>query len=253
MTSKRGTSLQKVKAVFTDYIGTITNARRYTMEVSIERLHNALSEAGFQTEKSKFLEAYGKAHEKYRLVRFEELREVTNAVWVSETLCELGHKVDARNGSLTSALDVFFRDYVKSLELRPYAETLLKKISEKCALGLISNFTYAPVIHESIKRLGIGQYFDAVIVSHECGWRKPHLKIFSDALKQLDVKATEAVFIGDNPEEDIRGALDVGMKTVFVHSQFFGSKDLKKSGVKADFVGKDLEEIYQCLPKIIGI
>ena len=45
------------------------------------------------------------------------------------------------------ALNVFFQDYVDSLELRPYAEKLLKKASETFKLGLISNFTYAPVVY----------------------------------------------------------------------------------------------------------
>ena len=212
--------MPQIKAVITDYIGTLTNARSYTMEASLAKLHEALADAGFQTEKSKFLEAYGKAHEKYRLIRFGELREVTNAVWVSETLWCLGYQVEVGDERVKAALDVFFEEYIRSLELRPYAEKLLKKIRETCKLGLVSNFTCAQVVHESMKRLGITQYFNSVIISQECGWRKPHKKIFTEALEKLHVKPEEAVFIGDNPFEDIKGAADAGMKTVFVCSQF---------------------------------
>jgi putative hydrolase of the HAD superfamily len=244
--------LPKINAVIMDYIGTLTNVRSYTMDASIAKLHAALAEAGFHTEKEKFLEAYGKAHEKYRLVRFGELREVTNAVWVSETLCSLGYKVEVGDERLETALEIFFEDYIGSLELRPYAEKLLKKIHETCKLGLVSNFTCAQVVHESMKRLGITQYFDAVIISQECGWRKPHRKIFTDSLEQLQVKAAETVFIGDNPFEDIKGAADAGMKTVFICSQFYNKNDLKASAQKPDFVALDLEEIYRNLPEIIS-
>jgi putative hydrolase of the HAD superfamily len=234
-----------------DYIGTLTSVRSYTMEASIAKLHAALAEAAFQTEKAKFTDAYGSAHEKYRAVRFGELREVTNAVWVSETLCSLGHKVTAEDERVKSALDVFFQDYIDSLDLRPCAEKLLQKILETRKLGLISNFTYAPVVHRSMKNLGIPQYFNAVTVSQECGWRKPHGKIFTDALKQLRVNAEEAVFVGDNPFEDIKGAADAGLKTVFVSSQFFTIHDLEASGQKPDFVASDLEDVYRNLPKIL--
>jgi putative hydrolase of the HAD superfamily len=244
--------LPQIKAVITDYIGTLANARSYTMEASMAKLHSALADAGFKTEKGKFLEAYGRAHEKYRLVRFGELREVTNAVWVSETLCSLGYKVEVEDERLKSALDVFFEDYIGSLELRPYAEKLLKRIHETCKLGLVSNFTCAQVVHESMERLGITHYFNSIIVSQECGWRKPHRKIFTDSLEQLQVKAAEAVFIGDNPFEDIKGAVDAGMKTVFVCSQFYSKNDLKASAQKPDFVALDLEEIYRNLTEIIS-
>ena len=67
---------------------------------------------------------------------------------------------------MKSALDVFFEDYINSLELRPFAENLLRKAKEKYKLGLISNFTYAPVVHTSLYRLGISGYFDIC-----CGFR----------------------------------------------------------------------------------
>jgi putative hydrolase of the HAD superfamily len=242
--------LPQVKAVITDYIGTLTNARCYTMEASMTKLHRALVEAGFETEKEDFLSAYAKAHEKYRVIRYGELREVTNAVWVSETLRSLGFQVSVEDPKMNAALDVFFQDYIDSLELRPCAEKLLKKTAKTCKLGLISNFTYAPVVYDSLRKLGISQYFNATVVSGDNGWRKPHKKIFTDTLKQLKVKADEAVFIGDSPLEDIKGAADAGMKTVFVKSQFYGEGDLEASCQKPDVVAADLQEIYSNFSEI---
>ncbi len=244
--------MPQVKAVITDYIGTLTNARCYTMDASMIKLHKALVESGFQTEKQKFLDAYERAHEKYRVIRYDELREVTNAVWVSETLRNLNFEANVDDPRMNAALNVFFQDYIDSLELRPCAERLLKKTSENFKLGLISNFTYAPVVYSSIKQLGISQYFNAVVVSGDAGWRKPHKKIFTDALKHLRVKPEEAVFIGDSPLEDVKGATEAGIQTVFVQSQFYSLRDLEASGQKPDFVAKDLEEIFRNLPKITG-
>jgi putative hydrolase of the HAD superfamily len=213
------------------------------MEASIGKLHKALVDEGFACSKDDFLVAYGTAHEKYRLVRYGELREVTNAVWVAETLCSLGFDVKQDDSHMKAALDVFFQDYIDSLELRPFVERFLQQTQGCYKIGLISNFTYGPVVHRSLEQLGITQYFDAVVVSGDCGWRKPHPKIFQNALNRLGVSAQEAVFLGDSPQEDIKGAVDAGLKTIFVQSQFYGLSDLAESGQKPSHVAADLEQI----------
>ncbi len=244
--------MARAKAVLTDYIGTLVNSRSYSIDASRKKLHKALTEAGFETGIAEFLEAYTEAHEKYRVVRYEQLREVTNAVWVCETLNKLGYNASADDSRIKTALNVFFQDYVDSLELRPYAKKLTKRMKENCKLGLVSNFTYAPVIYASLRKLGINHFFDAVLVSDENGWRKPHKRIFLEALRKLQVTAEEAVFIGDSPLEDIKGAKEVGMKTVFVPSQFFSLKDLQHSRKKPDFVAGDLKQIYRNFLAIIS-
>jgi putative hydrolase of the HAD superfamily len=108
------------------------------------------------------------------------------------------------------------------------------------------------VIYASLRKLGINQFFDAVLVSEENGWRKPHKQIFLEALQKLQVTAKEAVFIGDSPLEDIKGAKEIGMKTVFVLSQFYSLKDLQDSREKPDFVAGDLQQIYRNFSAIIN-
>ncbi len=118
-------------------------------------------------------------------------------------------------------------------------------------LGLISNFTYAPVIYAGVKRLGISKFFNTVTVSDAVGWRKPHVKIFETALKKLDVHAGETVYVGDCPEEDIRGARAMGMKTIFVPSQFYSYENLVKSREKPDFIVESTCELCKKLPVLI--
>jgi len=240
-----------VKAVVMDYIGTLTNARNYNLEISRVKLHQALSEAGFEISSISFHEAYAKAHEKYRLVRYEKLIEVTNAVWVCEALNSLGYDTTADDPRLKVALNVFFQDYVDSLELRPYAKKLLRMVAENCKLGLVSNFTYAPVVHASLRKLGINHFFNAILTSDEVGWRKPHKRIFEEILNKLKVEAENTIFVGDSPLEDIKGAQASGMKTIFVSSQFNSFKDLHESNQKPDFAASDLHDLYRCLSEIL--
>ena len=239
------------KAVIFDYIGTLINCRNYTMEASKLRLHNALATEGFDVAEAKFLDAYNAAHEKYRKVRYEQLREVTNAVWVTEALNNLGFEVTMDDCRITAALNVFFQDFIDNLELRKGAKRLIQLAKEQGKLGLISNFTHAPVIYKSLRKVGIDELFDVVVVSEEVGWRKPSTHIFQEALNRLQVQSCEAVYIGDSPIEDIKGAKQSGLKTVFVPSQFYALKDLFESKQEPDFIAKDLTTISLNLKQAI--
>ena len=88
-------------------------------------------------------------------MRYEQLREVTNAVWVAEALSEVGCKVHADDAHVKAALNVFFKDYVDSLTLRDGAKKLVKKAVQHGRVGLVSNFTHAPVVYSSVRQLGI--------------------------------------------------------------------------------------------------
>ena len=152
-----------------------------------------------------------------------------------------------------AALNVFFRDFVDTLELREGAKKLVKQSKEQCKVALISNFTHAPVIYKSLRKMGISEFFNVVVVSEEVGWRKPSAKIFQTALNKLQIEPFNAVYIGDSPIEDIKGAKEAGLKTVFVPSQFNKLEDLKESKQEPDRIAKDLTEIYKSLSQILSI
>jgi putative hydrolase of the HAD superfamily len=228
----------------------LANVKNYSLENSKMKLYRAIVNAGFNVEFKNFLEAYTQAHEKYRVIRYEKLVEVTNAIWISEALNNLGFKATPEDVRIKTAVNLFFEDYLNSLELRPCVKRLLKKASMEYKLGIISNFTYAPVIYAGLRNLDINQFFNVVLISEDVGWRKPHIKIFKEALKKLGITAKEAVYVGDSPAEDIMGAKAVGMKTIFVPSQFYLIEDLKKSQQKPDFIIENICKLYKTFPML---
>ena len=245
--------MSPIKAVIFDFIGTLTNVRGYSLEAAKlttkMKLHKAVVNVGFKVDSKSFLEAYIQAREKYRIIRYQKLVEVTNAVWISEALNNLGFKTKPDDLRTKTAVNAFFEDYLNSLELRPCAKEMLKKVSTNYKLGLISNFTHAPVIYAGLRKLSINQFFNAVLVSDEVGWRKPHPKIFNEALGRLKVSAHETTYVGDSPLDDIKGAKATGMKTVFVPSQFYTLKNLRESQQKADMIVKNPCELCKNLLK----
>jgi len=241
-----------IKAVIFDYIGTVVNCVGYSTNTSKMKLYTALINEGFKVTVDGFLEAYSRAHEKYRVVRYDELREVTNAVWVADALNAVGYKVNPDDERIKTALNVFFKDFIDSLRLRAGAVKLFKQSVAQGKVGLLSNFTYAPVVYYSLNQLGISRYFNTVVVSEEHGWRKPAPQIFRDVLEQLQVKADETIFIGDSPLEDIKGAKKAGLRTVFVRSQFYSLKDLATYNITAEFTAKNLQEVSKIFNQIIN-
>jgi putative hydrolase of the HAD superfamily len=240
----------EIKAVVFDFIGTLAVVRGYSGEESVKKMHRSLVKDSFEVDYERFREVYGGVYRKYRLLRHEKLREVTNAVWLSETLNRLGFATEPGDEAVKKAVNVYFEGYLRSLKPRSCALRTLKKLSDTYSLGLVSNFTYAPVIHAGLRRLRLNPYFDAILVSQDVGWRKPHPKIFEEALKRLKRGAKQTVFVGDNPIEDIQGAKNVGMKAVFIPSQFFTVEDAEKASPKSDIILNSLCELPRVLSEI---
>ncbi len=57
---------------------------------------------------------------------------------------------------------------------------------------------------------------DAVLTSRDHGKTKPHEAIFRHMLELLDVAAADALMVGDTLEDDIEGALAIGMRAVLI-------------------------------------
>jgi HAD superfamily hydrolase (TIGR01549 family) len=82
-------------------------------------------------------------------------------------------------------------------------------------LGLVTNGTVRSQ-SQKLDLLGLRAYFQAVAVSEAVGVEKPHAAIFQHALEGLGLPADHAWFVGDHPENDMRGAARVGLRTVWL-------------------------------------
>lgn len=91
----------------------------------------------------------------------------------------------------------------------------LKKLKGKYKLGLVTD---APKLkaYMRLDLAGLSDYFDVVVGFEDTNHRKPSSLPFRKALKELNVKPSEAMMVGDWFERDIKGAEKVGMKGVLV-------------------------------------
>ncbi|HTR33912.1 MAG TPA: HAD family hydrolase [Gaiellaceae bacterium] len=79
-------------------------------------------------------------------------------------------------------------------------------------VGLLSNS--ARDLGEFVAHHGLE--VDAVLTSRDHGKTKPHAAIFRRILELLGVEPGEALMVGDSVEDDVDGALAVGMRAVLV-------------------------------------
>lgn len=94
-------------------------------------------------------------------------------------------------------------------ELYPETREVLTALRGRFRMGVLSNFDSR--LRRILPDLGIGEFFEEMIVSSEVGAEKPSVFIYEEALRRFGVRAGEALHVGDEPEADWRGAADAGL------------------------------------------
>jgi len=97
------------------------------------------------------------------------------------------------------------------------APKVIQRLSElDLKIGLICNTGRGPghALRELMRKEGVLDYFDATIFSDEVGYGKPDSRIFLTAAKRLGLEPSNILHVGDNIENDVRGAQSAGMKTL---------------------------------------
>ena len=75
-------------------------------------------------------------------------------------------------------------------------------------LGVVSNWDER--LRPLLDRLGLSQYFDAIVISIEVGAAKPATAIFARAAALLEAEPNRILHVGDSPHEDVVGAQEAG-------------------------------------------
>ncbi|MEA2499226.1 MAG: putative hydrolase of the superfamily [Actinomycetota bacterium] len=98
----------------------------------------------------------------------------------------------------------------------PDAASVLEALRERdLKIGLLSNTTWPADFHERLlTEAGLIDLIDARVYTSELEVTKPHEESFAAVMRLLGVSATESVFVGDRPWDDIYGAKRAGLRAV---------------------------------------
>jgi FMN hydrolase / 5-amino-6-(5-phospho-D-ribitylamino)uracil phosphatase len=117
------------------------------------------------------------------------------------------HEIDA----IALAAFEIFLEARHGIELFAEAEAVLEQLSRDYVLAAITNGNV------EVARLGLDRYFSLAINAERLPRPKPHPEPFLAALTQLDCSPEQCIHIGDDIENDIRGAQRVGLHTVWMN------------------------------------
>lgn len=145
----------------------------------------------------------------------------------------IDHELTLDEQALLSAAYHYALPLREGLIVMPGAiETLAALRNHGYRIGLISNTIWPAEFHlEDLAETGVLPYLEHTIFSGDYGVWKPSPQIFRHAMEALAVAPEEAVFVGDSPREDIRGAQEAGMRAVWQRSREFPLQDEQPDAV----------------------
>ena len=120
------------------------------------------------------------------------------------------------------ALGAKMSDYWLHLVLKeaaPFDETplVLQRVRARYVTGIVTN-GLSITQQAKIKKYALAEKVDFYLISEEVGFHKPDARIFELALQRAgNILPQEALFVGDNLDADIRGALNVGLQPIFLN------------------------------------
>ncbi|MEE2700788.1 MAG: HAD family hydrolase [Chloroflexota bacterium] len=168
---------------------------------------------------------------------YRRLPDLSGAITVDQmitTRLEIGHEFQGSDFGLDDLRAIAFRrtlekvgvndpglaSYLTAIYQKRRLETMalfsdtnstLNALADKFSLGIVTNGTTDP------EWMGLQGIFRFVVMAEEHGVQKPDTRIFEIALDQAGCDPHEIIHIGDSLEDDIKGANDAGITSVWLN------------------------------------
>jgi putative hydrolase of the HAD superfamily len=183
-----------------------------------ERLCRVLSESGTRVSEEDMKKGYEQTATQLQaiwrsnkeLLTMQQIRLIMHAAGISDFVLD-----SATAEKLESAyVDPIFDS---PPELNGDAAITLQEVRNQVrGVGLISNTGRSPgtALRKLLRKYGVLGFFDSTVFSDEVGSRKPARQIFEEAVSALGAEPAKVVHIGDDPEADVWGAKNAGLKAL---------------------------------------
>ncbi len=179
-------------------------------------LADSLRVSGVPIDRASFGVEFREKLDEYYNERDRNLFELSTTTVLGQLLAEKGH-TGAPETILRAALDNFYAITQQNWLLEPDAADMLARLqSAGYRLGLVSNAGDTRDVFQLVEKFDIEQYFDFVLTSAACSYRKPHPRIFELALAHWGYMPDQAAMVGDRLDADIRGSKMLGMFAIWI-------------------------------------
>lgn len=172
--------------------------------------------------------------------------KITAEALRSKRFADLFKAIAIENISPTEFSQRFLENLVLCSEPYDGALELLTALKGKYKMSIVTN-GLKEVQRPRLKRLGMMDFFDSIIVSDEIGSKKPQAEFFEYVFQTIPnpPAKSETLIIGDSLNSDIRGGRNFGIKTCWnSHNKKNGTK------IKPNYVINNILELEELLHSI---
>jgi putative hydrolase of the HAD superfamily len=233
-----------IRAVLFDLGGTLMYSRdswEPILERGYQSLADSLCQQGFSLDCEELPKTVRYHLDRYFARRDEDLFEATYLAVLRDLLAEHGH-FNVETAVIRRALDAFYAQTQPNWLLEEDALLTLRTLEAGgYRLGLVSNAGDNQDVFQLVDRFQIEPFFDFILTSAACSYRKPHPRIFELAMAHWDIPAREIAMVGDSLEADIRGAQRLGIFAVWITRRV--SQTANRRGVQPDAEVQTLHEL----------
>ena len=138
---------------------------------------------------------------------------------------------------------------------RPYGTLLddftgvLHSLKPEFNLGIVANQHHE--VLDGVDNYGITPLFGVRVIDTMVGVSKPDPRIFQVALDQAGCRADEAIMVGDRPDNDIRPAKSIGLRTVrFRRGLLYSQYDAQTPEETADIEVTDVFKLADAIRSV---
>lgn len=162
--------------------------------------------------------------------RKNDMRQTGNGGYVDrekwyQGLIDMWHWENAPSKRvLADHYDNTFGDYCV---IFPNTVPLLEELKKRGRIvGVITNGP-SHLQNHKLDQSGLRKYLDIAVVSGDIGVHKPDPALFAYTAERLGLATEECIYVGDHPINDIKGALDAGMKAIRMNWGWFKGIELR--------------------------
>lgn len=207
--------MQPIHAIGFDLFNTLITVDADTMKAAHGMLIASLRESGLRVKEEGFHLAYREAAVRFMDDARRSERETHNRFWICEALHSQGHALSPEDPRIAAAVEGYFSAFYPRIHLIPGTLEMLGELRKRYRLGLLSNFTHGPAAWRILTDTGLTPFFDAILISGELGYRKPSPLLFQKLVAQISPEDNGVLYVGDDPEADVFGALRAGLQPVW--------------------------------------
>ncbi|GAB4430982.1 MAG: hypothetical protein Kow002_19320 [Anaerolineales bacterium] len=211
----------RIRAVLFDLGDTLMhavdpNAWTQTLKRGNQALVDYLCDRKLDIDCDTFADEFNQRLRKYYNERDILMLETSTFLVLKELLAAKGF-TDISDEIPRAALDQHYAVTQKNWELEEDAIECLDTLKTAgIKLGIVSNAGDDRDVRQLADKFRIRPYFEFVLTSAACGYRKPHKRIFELALENLNTLPEQIAMVGDKLDADIQGANQMGMYSIWI-------------------------------------